>query len=331
MTAHDLPAVNVVIHASQFPEKVRRDLLESLHARQVNHKFHYDSIRQTQKWLALHQKYSPSRNDADCQATYEKGFKAAAAQIKARGVHVIGLGCGGGQKDTRLLKLLKKAGRQIYYTPCDVSAAMVLVARQTALAVLPEKNCFPFVCDLATADDLPANLASRFTFHVSRITTFFGMIPNFEPQIILPKLASLVRPKDVLLFSANLAPGNNYAAGVKKVFPQYDNPLTRDWLMTFLDDLGVEHNDGKLHFKIEDDRTNGLKRIVAGFHFTRSRRIEVDGERFDFRAGETIRLFFSYRYTPERVHQVLARYGLEVCGQWTTKSEEEGVFLCRKV
>ena len=42
------------------------------------------------------------------------------------------------------------------------------------------------------------------------------MIPNFEPQIILPKLATLVRPKDFLLFSANLAPGKNYAAGVGK-------------------------------------------------------------------------------------------------------------------
>ena len=83
---------------------------------------------------------------------------------------------------------------------------MVLVARQTALAVVPEKNCFPFVCDLATADDLPRP-SSTITRHAARLITFFGMIPNFEPQIILPKLASLVRPKDFLLFSANLAPG----------------------------------------------------------------------------------------------------------------------------
>ncbi|MGA2030252.1 MAG: hypothetical protein ABSG87_09295, partial [Verrucomicrobiota bacterium] len=55
---------NVIIHASQFPENVRCDLLESLRTRRVNHKFHYDSIKQTQKWLALHQAYSPSRNDA---------------------------------------------------------------------------------------------------------------------------------------------------------------------------------------------------------------------------------------------------------------------------
>jgi L-histidine N-alpha-methyltransferase len=324
-------AVNVVIHASQFPEKVRRDLVGSLRTRRVNHKFHYDSVRQTQKWLALHQAYSPSRHDADCRAIYEKGFKTAAAQIKAKRVHVIGLGCGGGQKDTQLLKLLKARDREIFYTPCDVSTAMVLVARRTALAVVPEKNCFPFVCDLATADDLPDALSARPSSLVPRLLTFFGMIPNFEPQIILPKLASLIRKNDFLLFSANLASGNNYAAGMKKVLPQYDNPLTRDWLMTFLLDLGVGRNDGKLLFEIKNGPAgSGLKRIVAGFHFTRARRVEVDGERFDFRAGETFRLFFSYRYTPERVRKVLARYGLEVCDQWITSSEEEGVFLVER-
>ena len=108
---------SVRIHASQFPEMVRRDLLESLRTRRVNHKFHYDSVKQTQKWLALHQEYSPTCNDADCRAIYEKGFKAAVAKIKAKSVHVIGLGCGGGQKDTRLLKLLKAHGKEIFYTP----------------------------------------------------------------------------------------------------------------------------------------------------------------------------------------------------------------------
>jgi len=317
---------SVTIHPSQFPDAVRHELLESLRTRRVNHKFHYDSVKQTQKWLALHQAYSPTRNDADCAAIYDRGFSAAAAGIKAPRVHVIGLGCGGGQKDTRLLKLLKTRGKKVFYTPCDVSTSMVLTARRTALAVLPEQNCFPFVCDLATANDLRKALV---TCHPS-LVTFFGMIPNFEPKQILPRLASLVRPKDFLLFSANLAPGENYAAGVKKVLPQYDNPPTRDWLMTFLLDLGIGRGDGKLRFQIETDSVSGLKRIVAGFHFTCPRRIEVENEAFAFRAGEAIRLFFSYRYTPERVRKVLTRHGLEVCEQWIAKSGEEGVFLCNR-
>ena len=284
-------SVSVKIHASQFPENVRRDLLASLRARKINHKFHYDSVKQTQKWLALHQIYSPARNDENCRAIYEDGFEAAARTIKSKSVHVIGLGCGGGQKDTRLLKLLKTRGKEIFYTPCDVSTAMVLTARQTALAVLPEKDCFPFVCDLAAADDLQKSLVTR---HPS-LVTFFGMIPNFEPQEILPELAVLIRPKDFLLFSANLAPGKNYAAGVKKVLPQYDNPPTHDWLMIFLRDLGVEKNDGRLKFTVEAGGS-GLKRIVARFHFIRVCRIEIESGKFEFRHGESIRLFFSYRY-----------------------------------
>jgi len=315
--------VNVTIHASQFPENVRRDLLASLRTRRVNHKFLYDSVKQTQKWLALHQAYSPTRNDADCRAIYEKSFAAVAGQIESRRVHVLGLGCGGGQKDTRLLRRLKNRGREILYTPCDVSMAMVLTARRTALSVVLEKNCFPLVCDLATAGDIRKCLVTR---HPS-LVTFFGMIPNFEPGRILPKLASLIRPKDFLLFSANLAPGSNYAAGLNKILPQYDNPLTRDWLMTFLLDLGVGRRDGDLRFAIENGYFS-LKRIAAYFQFRRARRLEIESETFNFEPGDSIRLFFSYRYTPERVRANLSRHGLKICEAWTTKSAEEGVFLC---
>jgi L-histidine Nalpha-methyltransferase len=329
---------HVAIHSSQFPERVRQDLLDSLRARAVNHKFHYDSVKQTQKWLALHQAHSPSRNDADCAAIYDRAFDAVTAQIESKSIHLIGLGCGGGQKDTRLLRLLKERGKEISYTPCDVSTAMVLTARQTSLAVLKEDSCFPTVCDLAGVEDSSAIFNERNTTcraeaqrrreHATHLTTFFGMIPNFEPEMILPKLASLVGSDDWLLFSANLAPGWDYLAGTQRVLPQYDNPLTRDWLLAFLFDLGVEGGDGELRFTIED--VNGLKRIVARFHFARARTVAVDAEQFEFRAGDSIRLFFSYRYTPELVRTFLARHGLKVLDQWITNSEEEGVFLCRR-
>jgi uncharacterized SAM-dependent methyltransferase len=321
------PAANVLIHPSQFPEAVRRDLLRSLRARQVNHKFHYDSVKQTQRWLALHRAFSPSRTDVDCAAIYDRSFDAVTAKLAAGRVHVVGLGCGGGGKDTRLLELVKARGHEVFYTPCDVSTAMVLTARQTALAIVPERNCFPIVCDLASADDLPAMLAEQGPADAARLITFFGMIPNFEPDIILPVLAALVRREDILLFSANLAPGADYSGGVKQILPQYDNPPTREWLMTFLLDLGVEPGDGELRFSVEGGPENaGLKRVVARFHFSRFRRIDVDADQFEFRPGESIRLFFSYRHTPALVQQLLAAQGLKVFEEQITRSGEEGVF-----
>lgn len=322
----------VTIHASQFPESVRRDLLESLRSRRVNHKFHYDSFKQTQKWLALHQTLSPSRTDPDCAAAYDRGFEAATAQMEGPRVQVIGLGCGGGQKDTRLLKLLRERGKEVSYVPVDVSPAMVLVARQTALAMIPEADCFPLVCDLATAGDLPAviqHLAGDWSAdsRTVRLFTFFGMMPNFEPQLIVASLASLVRPGDTLLFSANLSPGADYAEGMRRILPLYDNGPTRDWLMTFLLDLGLERDDGELTFAFEDAPDgSGLKRFVAWFQFKRARVLQIEDHRFDFADGDRVRLFFSYRHTPELVRRVLEPSGLRIHRQWITRSEEEGIF-----
>ena len=154
------------------------------------------------------------------------------------------------------------------------------------------------------------------------------MIPNFEPGVILPRLAELVRPFDYLLFSANLAPGADYAAGVRQILPLYDNAPTRDWLMTFLLDLGVAADDGELDFTVEDDPDgSGLKRVAAYFRFARPREIKVDEERFQFAVGEAIRLFFSWRHTPALVRALLSQHRLRVIDQWVTKSGEEGVFL----
>lgn len=324
-------AAEITIHPSQFPDAVRRDLLESLRSRQIHPKFHYESVKQTYRWLLVHRACSPFRNDPDCQRVYEAAFAAAAAQHPALKAHVIGLGCGDGQKELRLLRHLAALGRDLLYTPCDVSVPMVLLAREAALALMPEENCQPLVCDLATAADLPEFFQTRRPAEVPRLITCFGLLPNFDPDLLLPKLAALLRPHDRLLLSANLAPGPDYVAGVERVLPQYDNEPTHDWLMTLLQDLGVEREDGRLGFAIQEYPPGaGLRRIAALFRFERPRVLNVEGERLEFAPGETILVFFSYRHTPDRIRRLLARHGLELREQWVTDSEEEGVFLCRR-
>jgi SAM-dependent methyltransferase len=320
---------HVAVHSSLFPENVQRDLLQSLRTRRIDPKFHYITYKQSQKWLALHEAWSPSRIDADCAALYDRGFLAAAGALHSSRVRLIGLGCGGGQKDARLLDSLAGQGREISYTPCDISLALVLTSSRAAQTAVPGIRCHPLVCDLAGAVDLPQVLHHEEGAPTMHLITFFGMIPNFEPEIILPRLAALLRPGDLLLFSANLAPGPDYAAGVQQVLPGYDNPQTRDWLLTFLYDLGVEPDDGFVRFSIEDSKS-ALKRIVADFCFARRRILPVYGERFEFREGDKVRLFFSYRYTPGLIVSLLTEYQLPIFSQWITSSGEEGVFLCGK-
>ena len=250
----------------------------------------------------MHQTFAPSRAEPGCVRAYEQGFEAAAACFNASRVHLVGLGCGGGRKDAALLRRLRGPGRELFYTPVDVGVAMALEGRESALAEIPEANCFPLVCDLALAGDLAGALEEPRAAGAARLYTFLGMIPNFEPETILPRLAALVRPGDVLLLSANLAPGVDYAAGVRRILPQYDNVLTRDWLLTFLIDLGAEPSDGSMRFRVEEDAAGiAPSRVAAYFDFTRPRRLDLDGDRFEFFPGDSLRLFFSYRHTPEWV------------------------------
>jgi L-histidine N-alpha-methyltransferase len=319
--------VNVRVHSSQFPESVREALLEGLRSRRIASKFHYQSYKQAQLWMTLHRACSPAKLDPDCVAIYDRSFAAAAGLIPERRACVTGLGCGGGEKEARLLRLLAAAGKEFSYDPCDVSLPLLLTATCAAQDAC-DMPCRPIVCDLALASDLAKIFNQGGEPDARRIITFFGMMPNLEPENILPKLAALVGAEDHLLLSANLAPGTAYRAGVQRILPGYDNAETRSWLLAFLYDLGVEPGDGRVDFSIEE--ASSLYRIAGDFHFLRDRILTVHDERFVFGPGDVVRLFFSYRHTPDRVRRLLQTYGLQVAQQWITASEEEGVFLCRK-
>jgi L-histidine N-alpha-methyltransferase len=319
--------VPVLVDASQFPEAVARDLIESFKTRRLNHKFLYSSYRQAAKWLKLHEAYSPARNDPDCERVYDEAFRGACEVVDRKHVTVIGLGCGGGQKDARLLQILKQT--KVLYVPVDVSMPLVISAAERARAIKGAAVTSGVVCDLGTAADLAKTLQKIVPATSTRLFTFFGMMPNFEPDTILPPIARLIHRGDLFLLSANLAPGKDYRKGVEKVLPQYANHLTNDWLLAFLEDFGIQPTDGKIEWSIQS-MLERLLRISAECRFHNKVTLDCEGQTFQFLPGEKMRLFFSYRYTPERLQTVLKRHGLAIKRQWITSSGEEGVFLCRR-
>jgi hypothetical protein len=69
--------------------------------------------------------------------------------------------------------------------------------------------------------------------------------------------------------------------------------------------------------------------VTAFFHFIKNRDISVGPERFEFRPGENVRLFFSYRHTPALVQALLRAHGFTLVGEFLAASREEGVFLAK--
>jgi L-histidine N-alpha-methyltransferase len=322
-------SAHVTIHSSQFPQKITRDLLDSLRARDLKQKFHYETVKQAQQWLALHEAYSPARRDPGCLQIYADAAAFLATQVRENLIHVAGLGCGGGQKDTAILSELRRAGRTAIYTPCDSSVQMVLTAQTHASEVLKGLQCHPLVCDLPDCTTLPALLKEHEPIGSERVITLFGVLHNFVPNAILPRILNAVRSQDSLLLSANLSPGPDYHAGVRQILPQYDNDLTKQWLLTALLDFGVERDDGELHIQIAQSPA-GLDQIEGRFYFARARTLRLYAEEFTFAPSDTIRLFTSDRYTSEKVAETLRPFHLQITQQWLAPSGEEGVFLCKR-
>lgn len=328
-------SVAVSIHPSQFPRAVEAALRDSLRARRMQHKFHYDTPKQALRWLRLHEALSPARTDPEAGRLYDAAFAEGIAALgSARNVAVISLGCGGGQKEAQLLQLLSASRPEatLRYVPVDVSVALALTARAAALeAGLKAEAIRPLVADLGLAEDWKSALAGVLEEESRRVVCFFGMLPNFLPSFALASLAGFLRPSDLLIVSANLAPGPDYAAGVARVLPQYDNRLTREWLWSVLLDLGVERDAGEMSFRIAPcPEGSGLLRIESAVTFTRAVRIEFAGEVFDYEAGGRFELFFSYRHTPERLAALLAPHGVVVRSHGSNASGEEGVFVCAR-
>lgn len=318
-------AVDVRVDPSRFPGRARAAYLESFRSRRMNHQFHYDTEKQAQLWLALHEKYSPARTDAACNQTYLRAFYELSQFLPAPPQALVSLGCGGGQKDLALLKA--QAIRN--YLPCDVSLPLALTAHLAAEAEgIPSR---PVVLDLAASESLLKLFDPILPPEINRLFAFFGMMPNFEPAEALMPLAKALRPGDHLLVSANLAPGPDYRAGVERILPLYDNELTRRWLVSVVADAGLEVTPADLEFSITEGYGSPmLLRVEAGFRCKREQTMRLDGETCTYRLGEWFRLFFSYRHTPGLLEQALGNFGIEVIASWITGSAEEGVFLCRK-
>jgi L-histidine N-alpha-methyltransferase len=321
----------VYVHPSQFPQKVYQDYIQGFINKKIDHKFHYDSVKQSQKWLRIHDSYSPARNNDDGILCYQRCFQHLKDKI---GSHVdldlIGLGCGGGEKDKSLLITLAGSYRSLTYYPVDVSLSLSLISAQKVRDYSSNVEIMPIVCDLLSAGDLVTGIQSQQAKR-SKIVTFFGMIPNFLPHEILPILARFIDQEDILLMSANLSPGEDYLAGIDKILFQYDNDLTRDWLMTILLDVGLHKDDGEICFSIKDDLMEpGLKRINCTFKVSRKIDLNIDNNRIQWQEGDEVQLFFSYRYTSPKLETVLRQYQLSLVDYWEGANQEEGVYLIRK-
>ncbi|HPA18395.1 MAG TPA: L-histidine N(alpha)-methyltransferase [Verrucomicrobiae bacterium] len=314
--------LDFAIHKSQWPCNRRAALTACLRGRSIEARFHYESPAQTAAWLALHESHSPARTDPAVARLYPDSITSCLHDGEPI-TCLASIGCGGGQKDVDTLR----ASHATAYAAIDASSGMVAEALNRVCGAMPAIAARGLVADLSNTAGIAAWVRDAFPHHGSILWLAFGIVPNI-PAPNIPSLlrAFLQRPGVRALVGTNLIPGRDPRSEMAAILPQYDNSPTRRWLAILPQSLGIPTSPDDIRFTVLPPAEGHPWRIQACLVIRQACRVDLFGERITFPKDESLRLFFSNRFTPEGVASLARAAGLHIARASIAPSGEEGVF-----
>ena len=254
-------------------------------------------------WKKVHLACSPFLHRTELQRLYRLPSTRIRKHFGRRSYSLLALGCADGTKESLLLKKLPKP-TSLLALDTNLSLARRAVRR---LPAFQKSACR---IDLTSSISLQF-LSSRLSTHPTLIT-LFGVLPNLNPLPLLRSISRCMKKDDLLLFSANLAPGIKGRSGAVRVLPLYDNRPTRNWLNAAILRYRPKLPKGHLEFGVfPDPKQKTLARIEARW----------------MNNHMPIVVFSSRRPTRLQVESWIQASGLRRLKRWIEPRGEEGVWL----
>ncbi len=270
--------------------------------------------------------YYLTRTERDIFAQYGDEILAA---TDAKKLAIVELGAGTAAKTGLLLGAAVRRQSRVDYFPIDISVTALEAARGRIAEALPEVSVMPIVSDYtASMSDIPVPSARRLVLYIG------SSIGNFDPPqacALLRKLRSHLAKGDMLLLGVDhikdrttLVRAYNDQAGVTAEFNR--NMLTR-----IRRELGADFRPRLFRHRVLWNEREAriemhLESLVAQEVAIPALELTVP-----FRRGETIHTENSYKFTPERVTELLEHTGFAIRQDWTDAKKWFGVYLAEAV
>jgi SAM-dependent methyltransferase len=324
--------IEIDSHPSVESGTLRREAAAALRENRLDPKFLYLTPRQAGLWRDVFLRHSPIHGHPEFARIYREAFAKTAERTGAKKVLLAGLGCGTGRKEVELHAALAGRGAETLFAAVDASRDLVRESAER-LAAAGAAHRRSLVSDLAQAADTGRWLDET-GGGLPRVITFFGLVPNLPPPVVARLFRAVLRPGDLLLASAHLAPvaGEDRAEippAMEIVRPQYDNPETLAWLRAAQEEAGLENLTGPPEMKI--GRVGEIPAFIASARWKSSAPFELWGLRFNPDPDEPLRLFHSLRHTPALFEEFLRREGFDAERLAITACRQEAIWCVRAV
>jgi SAM-dependent methyltransferase len=325
----EMPTTKSIFQLGSSSRDSDREKIECLESNRIDPKFLYVTRKQADLWRQVFLKHSPIHGNPEFARIYREAFARVTDTFAAEKVWLVGLGCGTGTKEAELQSVLKAQGRTTVFSAIDVSMDLV----GESMNRLEREGAW---CRESLVGDLQSPFLKTWLGRpkedMPRLITFFGLVPNLAPSAVARIFRAVLRPGDVLLASAHLAPVHGegpeeLAVAMKEVLPQYDNPETLAWISEGLKEWGLE---GRVDSpKMTIGELEGMPAFLAQSRWKSAELFEKWGHRFSPRMNETVRFFYSLRYTPKLFEDFLKREGFEFEMLAITLCRQEAIWAIR--
>ncbi|MBD0305747.1 MAG: L-histidine N(alpha)-methyltransferase [Nitrospiraceae bacterium] len=288
--------IDVMLTESAISER----FIAALRARFLPEPFFYWSPLSVRAWLALCRE-GPYRNYIRSETLVRTHADTIAAALPAGPIEVISLGAGQGTKDRHVLENLARDGREMTYVPVDSGQVLLESACAQAHACgVPHRGVKADITD-------PTHLAivlSR-SHGRRRVVMILGnTLGAFDPPAMLRAVHSHLGEGDLLVVDGELGHDGDTKAG-------YENPDNRSFALAPLRSIGIKDEDGKLIFEFHRGNSPGLYRLEKCFRTEVDLALQVGGAEINIRAGESIRMNHSGKYTQEAFRRTIVDGGFE--------------------
>lgn len=220
--------------------------------------------------------------------------KEIESKIKTKSINIIDLGCGNGEKAKAILSSLKK---EITYFPIDINDFML----KSALKNISKLKKIKVEFSKNNKTDF-MNLKKIVKKIKKKTTNVFlllgGNFENNEPHQLLHEIRSIMKENDFLLIGNKLS-----HPSVKKMINYYkNNKLIENLMKKTLELGGFDLNSLSYSARFKGNR------IEIFFIFKKDQTISALNKTFSFKKGDKIIVGVSYKYTEEKLRELLGMY-----------------------
>lgn len=255
-------------------------------------------------------------------------LEASAAEIaEAVGprAHVVEYGSGSGRKTRLLLDALEDP---VAYTPIEISRSALLASVERLDREFDDIEVLPVLADFTEPVPLPEPERKAVHALVFFPGSTLGNFTDAEAVRLLRAMRATMGDRGGALVGIDLQKSPeiieaayNDAAGVTAAF-------TRNLLARLNRDIGSDFDPGAFAHHAEYVVDAG--RIETFLVSQRAQAVTVDGQRFEFAAGERMQVEYSQKYTDDSLGALAREAGLKVVRGWNDPKDWFGLRLLQR-